>query len=407
MRVSLVLLLSLALCQAAPLPEASTPFPQTEIRVDTTRAALYLPDAARGYYRGTRFDWSGVVSSLRWNGHEYFGEWFDKHDPVLHDGITGPVDEFLTGTSSLGYEEAADAEKAGLKPCATGDAGRSAHDAERSAHVAERAVHVAGRSAHVAGRSAHNAERSAHVAGRSAHDAGRSAHDAGRTGSAGLQACHSGTFVRIGVGAVKKPAGESAYQRFATYEIVDHGKWTVTPSGDHVTFVHELSDTNGYAYRYEKVVRVSAARLMLEYKLRNTGRKRIDTTVYNHNFFTLDRRGTGPESSVTFAFDAKARRPMELAAFDGRRLRFTKAFGPKETMFTEIDGFGTAASDYDFRIENRESKAGVRITSDRPLDRLSFWSHPKTICPEPFIDVSVEPGAERTWFIHYELYDVE
>jgi hypothetical protein len=325
MRVALVLLLSLALGQAAPQPAPSAPFPQTEIRVDTTRAALYLPDPARGYYRGTRFDWSGVVSSLRWNGHEYFGEWFEKHDPVLHDGITGPVDEFLTGTSSLGYEEAA----------------------------------------------------------------------------AGAP------FVRIGVGAVKKPAGETAYQRFATYEIVDHGKWTVTPSGDHVTFVHELGDTNGYAYRYEKIVRVSAARLMLEYKLRNTGRKRIDTTVCNHNFFTLDRRGTGPDSSVTFAFDAKARRPVELAAFDGRRLRFTKVFGPKETMFTEIDGFGATASDYDFRIENRDSKAGVRITSDRPLDRLSFWSHPKTICPEPFIDVSVDPGAERTWFIHYELYDVE
>ena len=61
---------------------------------------------------------------------------------------------------------------------------------------------------------------------------------------------------------MKKPAGETAYQRFATYEILDHGTRTVTPADDHVTFVHELADTNGYAYRYEKVVRVSAARLM-------------------------------------------------------------------------------------------------------------------------------------------------
>jgi len=324
MRAALVLSLFVALCQAAP-PEPAAPFPVTLIRGGTTSAALYLPDQVRGYYRGTRFDWSGVVSSLRWNGHEYFGEWFDTHDPVLHDGITGPVDEFLTGTSSLGYEEAA--------------AGAS--------------------------------------------------------------------FVRIGVGAVKKPAGETAYQRFATYEIVDHGRRTVTPAADHVTFVHELGDTNGYAYRYEKIVRVTSARLMLEYTLRNTGRKRIATSVYNHNFFTLDRRATGPDSSVTFAFDATARRPMPLAAFDGRRLRFSRAFGPKETMFTEIDGAGATAADYDFRIENRESRAGVRITSDRPLERLVFWSHPRTVCPEPYIDVSVEPGAERSWYIHYELYEPE
>ena len=104
---------------------------------------------------------------------------------------------------------------------------------------------------------------------------------------------------------------------------------------------------------------------------------------------------------------ATARRPMPLAAFDGRRLRFTRAFGPKETMFTEIDGAGTTAADYDFRIENRESRAGVRITSDRPLERLVFWSHPRTVCPEPYIDVSVEPGAERSWYIHYELYEPE
>jgi hypothetical protein len=324
MRPLLMLSAALMLAQAAP-PTGPAPFPQVEIRVETTRALVYVPDTARGYYRGTRFDWSGVIPSLRWNGHEYFGEWFDAHDPVLHDGITGPVDEFLTGTSSLGYEEA--------------QAGQA--------------------------------------------------------------------FVRIGVGAVKKPAGETAYQRFATYEILDHGKWTVTPGEDHVTFVHELGDSNGYAYRYEKVVRVSAARLMLEYKLRNTGRKRIESTVYNHNFFTLDRRGTDDDSAVTFAFDPLLQRPNPLASLDGRTLRFTRAFGPKETMFTDITGYGQAPGDYDFRIENRATKAGVRITSDRPLARLGFWAHPKTICPEPFIDVSVDPGAERTWFIHYELYEVE
>ena len=39
MRVALVLLLSFALCQAA-LPEPSPPFPQSEIRVDTTVDAV-------------------------------------------------------------------------------------------------------------------------------------------------------------------------------------------------------------------------------------------------------------------------------------------------------------------------------------------------------------------------------
>ena len=80
---------------------AAPQFPQAELSNSTIRATLYLPDAQQGYYRGTRFDWSGAITSLKWNGHEYFGPWFDRHDPKIHDAITGPVEEFLTGTPGL------------------------------------------------------------------------------------------------------------------------------------------------------------------------------------------------------------------------------------------------------------------------------------------------------------------
>ena len=76
---------------------AAPQFPQAEISSSSIRATVLLPDAKSGYYRGTRFDWSGVISSLKWNGHEYFGQWFDRYDPKIHDAIAGPVEEFLTG----------------------------------------------------------------------------------------------------------------------------------------------------------------------------------------------------------------------------------------------------------------------------------------------------------------------
>lgn len=56
---------------------------------------IYLPDSGDGFYRGTRFDWAGVIGSLSWNGHEFFGEWCERN-PVGFQSITGPVDEFLT-----------------------------------------------------------------------------------------------------------------------------------------------------------------------------------------------------------------------------------------------------------------------------------------------------------------------
>ncbi|MBK9680609.1 MAG: hypothetical protein IPO69_17430 [Saprospiraceae bacterium] len=33
-------------------------------------------------------------TSLEWNGHQYFGQWFETYRPTLHDAIMGPVEAF-------------------------------------------------------------------------------------------------------------------------------------------------------------------------------------------------------------------------------------------------------------------------------------------------------------------------
>ena len=303
--------------------DAPAVFPQVELTSPRLKVLVHVPDARAGYYRGTRFDWSGAIASLRWNGHEYFGPWFSRHDPLLHDGITGPVEEFLTGESSVGYAEA----------------------------------------------------------------------------SVG------GTFVRIGVGHVRKPE-EPGYRRFGTYDIVDGGTWTIEREAAALTFVHRLDEANGYAYVYRKTLRLEGDTLVLEHVLRNTGRKRLDTSVYNHNFFTIDGRPTAAPVSVRFPFDPRPTRPVEpLAEFAGRELRFRRELGARENVFTEIEGFGASRDDYDFRIEQRETGGGVRIRGDRPLTKLVFWSAPRTVCPEPYVDASVDPGQETTWKITYEFYE--
>jgi len=299
-------------------------FPRAEIANARVRAELRLPDAKAGYYQGTRFDWSGVVASLKWNGHEYFGQWFEKYDPRIHDAITGPVEEFLTGEASLGYDEA--------KP---GDA-----------------------------------------------------------------------FVRIGVGAVRKPE-EAAYRRFATYDIVDSGTWTVRQGADWIELTHKLGDTGGYAYVYRKTLRLGKDTLVLEHRLENTGRKTIATSVYDHNFFTLDGQTTGSDAVVRFPFEPRAERPLgALAETRGKEIAFLRTFEQKETVFTELTGFGSTARDYDFRVENRKTGAGVHVTGDRPLSKLLFWSAWKTVCPEPYIDMRVDPGRQFSWRIAYQFYQV-
>src|ERR1700733_1540027 len=67
-------------------------YPQGEVSNGQIRAKLYLPDAKAGFYRSTRFDWSGVISSLEFGGHNYYGPWFTKQDAAVRDFIYKDAD---------------------------------------------------------------------------------------------------------------------------------------------------------------------------------------------------------------------------------------------------------------------------------------------------------------------------
>ncbi|MGA9062305.1 MAG: hypothetical protein WB341_11640 [Terracidiphilus sp.] len=89
-----------------PVEPASAP--RVAISNGLVSAVVLLPDANDGYYRGSRFDWSGVVGCLTYKGHNYFGAWFPEYNPTHHDSITGPVEEFRAsdGVSAPGYDGA-------------------------------------------------------------------------------------------------------------------------------------------------------------------------------------------------------------------------------------------------------------------------------------------------------------
>ena len=94
--------------------------PAAQITNGSVRLSVYLPDAKTGFYRGTRFDWAGVIGSAEYAGHDYFPQWFQRADPKVRDfiydgsdivagpctAITGPSEEFVTDGKALGFDEA-------------------------------------------------------------------------------------------------------------------------------------------------------------------------------------------------------------------------------------------------------------------------------------------------------------
>ncbi|CCH57192.1 hypothetical protein BN8_06598 [Fibrisoma limi BUZ 3] len=297
--------------------------PQARIANGVLTASLYLPDEQQGYYRGTRFDWSGAFKSLDYKGHSYVDQWFDTYDPTLHDAINGPVEEF----TPLGFADA--------KP---GDA-----------------------------------------------------------------------FVKIGVGVLRRP-DDKPYGFSNVYNVIDYGKRTVKTRKDRVEFTHDLTASTGYGYHYTKTVRLSKDKpeLVLEHRLKNTGQKPIETSVYNHNFFVIDKQPTGPQIVIRFPFkvSAEGRGFGTTILPQGNRLTYTRDLARKEYVYSAgLQGFGPTAADYDIRIENLKTGAGVRATSDQPLEKLVFWACATTSCPEPYIRLQAAPGQEATWTITYAFYE--
>jgi hypothetical protein len=315
-------------------------YPSADISNGQIKARVYLPDADHGFYRSTRFDWSGVIGSLEYKGHQFYGDWFQKIDPAVYDfnydakdvvsapftAMVGPGEEFNTAGKALGFDEA----KAG------------------------------------------------------------------------------GTFVKIGVGVLRKP-DDSKYDHSKTYEIVDPGKWTVRKTRDSVEFTQTVSDPlSGYGYLYKKTVRLVPGKpeLVLSHTLKNTGARRIETTVYDHNFWTLDNLAPGPGLVIKFPFPLQAVRPPQagFAEIRGNEFVYTRTLVDHDRVTSSFQGFGDTATDYDISVENQKVGAGVRIRGNRPLTNVVLWSIRTVMAVEPYIAMKIEPNDEFSWELNYDYY---
>lgn len=78
----------------ARMSEAAPTFPSLSISNEKISALIYLPDSQKGYYRASRFDWSGFVGKIVFAGKTYFSDFVVPHDPTFPGAGTGLADEF-------------------------------------------------------------------------------------------------------------------------------------------------------------------------------------------------------------------------------------------------------------------------------------------------------------------------
>jgi len=282
---------------------------------------IYLPDVQKGFYRGSRFDWSGLVAQVEYKGRTYFGELKRPHDPLVHDHAVGTCEEFGM-ESGLGYDEAAPGE----------------------------------------------------------------------------------TFIKIGIGRLEKPEGEKRYSFWHPYRIVETFPWRIEAHEDRVSFCQEASDSRGWGYVYTKVVMlaVEEPRLTIRHVFKNTGSRPIRTQHYSHNMICLDQQPFGEDYTLRFPVAVRTQQQDRLdncgARVQGSEIAFTRLLDG--SLWFQLDADWAKCENW-VEIIQRRTGTKLKIIGNWPIAKFCVYAESTAVCPEPFLDIILAPGEEKSWDIYY------
>jgi hypothetical protein len=214
-----------------------------------------------------------------------------------------------------------------------------------------------------------------------------------------------GKFLKIGVGVLKRDT--DPYVFVHSYPVLNEGKRGYSATKTSVRLTQTLSDKDtGYGYNYAKTVKLIPGKpqMQIEHVLTNTGKKDIVTSVYCHNFLSLSTGNENVELTAPFSLVAGKPLAADAASVNGKTLKYLRAVKEGESVTSPFTGYGTSASDYDFKVVNTKTGFGQRIRADQPLSQINFWSIRTTFSWEPYIAISLKPGETKRWIYTYDYF---
>jgi hypothetical protein len=331
--------------------------PTASITNGVVRAKLNLPDEQNGYYQAARFDWSGSVLSLETGGHSYFGQWFPKWDPKVHDSITGPVEDY----APLGYTEG----KVGDTFVKIGDGVLKKIDDQpyRFSTAYEWVDHGKW---------------------------------SVKTGADYVEFRHEVSDPKSGYGyvytkTVRLTPGKP--QMTIEHNIKNTGtKPIATNVYNHGFFMLDQQPT-GPDFTVKFPFELKPAREM-------TGLAEVKG---NEITYLKELAENAPPAAAPPAAPPAPQAGAAPAGAPGGR---GPGRGGRQQASTQLEGFSQDAKDFNIAIENHKTGAGVRLTGSKPLWRINFWSVHTTVCPEAYVEVKADPGKEDSWKLTYDFYSV-
>lgn len=206
-------------------------------------------------------------------------------------------------------------------------------------------------------------------------------------------------FPKIGTGLLKKDQ-QADYDIFHAYEMTP-AKTIIKEKDDVIIFETTDASPNGYAYHLVKEITLEENRLIISYKLTNTGTKSISTNEYSHNFIGINDQFVNEDYQLTIPGLKNIN--VAVGSISQTEDRITWPVTPEDDVYAGIE-WNAHTSSYNWDLFHTRIGAGVRERSGFERSKMALWGHAHVICPEVFIDIELAVNETKSWQRVYEFY---
>ena len=217
----------------------------------------------------------------------------------------------------------------------------------------------------------------------------------------------TGDFLKVGVGILRKDV--ATYNWGHNYPAVELAETQATwdAGGDRVTFRQTLKGTaNGYTCELDVSIRLREPQMVMEYRLKNSGQKRLVTEQYIHNFLVFSDKPVGPAYEVRVPYDFLLEGdpgPAIRRSPGGNLIEFQQRVPqPVKFRLSTPPGYQGANA---LTVVQTEVKQSLAIEASLPSHGVDLWCTDRQLSPEMLVLIVLDPGQEKRWGRTYTFSD--
>jgi len=226
----------------------------------------------------------------------------------------------------------------------------------------------------------------------------------GTEGALAFEECPLGEyFFKIGLGLMKKDyRGAFDYYRIHSIKPLPV---ELKREDDALHFSQQSPLLYGYAYFYQKTIRLKEEGFQIDYYLENRGTKSIDTSEYVHNFLSFNREPTGPGYRLLLPVDPdistchRIQNPGSCVSLQGAS--FLWSCRPKGDFY--FGGLNAGAPPDRWTLQHQDLGISLEERCLFPVSQMKLWGNGHAISPELFKSIHLEPGEGEQWSRLYRI----